>query len=117
MGNRYGGANLLMGGNLDESSSLRIQPRKPASKQRTQVGSINEKLLVLLALLSTTAQSNAHLAHISCKYNFKNTHSYIEKGEHTFSINPLEESITWTDESSRFRPQSKGELVTAENPY
>ena len=43
MGNRYGGASLLMGGNLDESRSLQFQPRKPASKQRAQVGSINEK--------------------------------------------------------------------------
>jgi hypothetical protein len=39
-----------------------------------------KKLLALLAQLSTTEQSNAHSVHISCKYNFKNIHNYIEKG-------------------------------------
>lgn len=98
-----------MGGNLDESSSLRIQPRKPASKYRAPVGSINEKLLAVLEKLSTTEQSNAHSVHISWKYNFKNIYNYIEKGKHAFLINPLEENITWADESSKFQPQSKGE--------
>jgi PhoPQ-activated pathogenicity-related protein len=76
-----------------------------------------KKRLALLVLFSTTTQTNAHSAHISCKYNFKNIHNYIEKGEHAFSINPLEESIIWTNRSSRFRPQSKGELFATENPY
>jgi hypothetical protein len=68
-----------------------------------------KKLLAVLAKLSTTEQSNAHSVHISWKYNFKNIHNYIEKGKHAFLINPLEENITWADESSKFQPQSKGE--------
>ena len=68
-----------------------------------------KKLLAVLAKLSTTEQSNAHSVHVSWKYNFKNIHNYIEKAKHDFLINPLEENITWADESSKFQPQSKGE--------
>ena len=32
-------------------------------------------------------------------------------------IDPLEESMIWTDASSRFRLQVKGELVKTENSY
>ena len=68
-----------------------------------------KKLLAVLTKLSTTEQSNAHSVHISWKYNFKNIYNYIEKGKHAPLINPLEENITWADESSKFQPQSKGE--------
>ena len=69
------------------------QESRHQNRQQRLVQSI-KKLLALIALLSTTAQINAHSAHISCKHNFKYIHNYIEKVEHTFLIHLLEEGMT-----------------------
>ena len=69
------------------------QESRHQNRQQRLVQSI-KKLLDLIALLSTTAQINAHSAHISCKHNFKYIHNYIEKVEHTFLIHLLEEGMT-----------------------
>ena len=73
------------------------QESRHQNRQQRLVQSI-KKLLDLIALLSTTAQINAHSAHISCKHNFKYIDNYIdnyiEKVEHTFLIHLLEEGMT-----------------------
>ena len=77
-----------------------------------------KRLLLLPVLLLSASAASAQSVFLKCSYKYPHVDGYTANGIHEFAINPVADSISWTDGGKTHRPVTKGALVaTAESYY
>ena len=67
-------------------------------------------------MLSANAAS-AQSVFLKCSYQYPHKDGYTATGIHEFAINPVADSISWTDGGKTHRPVTKGALVVSAESY
>ena len=75
-----------------------------------------KRLLLLLPLL-LAAPVSAQSVFLKCSYEYLHVDGYTATGIHEFAINPVADSIAWTDGGKTHRPVTKGALVVSAESY